>query len=73
MNFFPKTCFKFISSFSNLTTHQITWIFHNSLASLSYLDSTVNLFDCETNSPFCQHLKKYIENSMENMNSDVKV
>ena len=28
--------------------------------------------DCLTNSP-CQHLKKYIKNSMENMHADVRV
>ena len=28
--------------------------------------------DCQTNSP-CQHLKKCIENSMENIDTDIRV
>ena len=32
----------------------------------------IEAFDCQTNSP-CQHLKKCIKNSMENMHTDVIV
>ena len=32
----------------------------------------IEAYDCYTNSP-CQHLRKCIENSMENMSADVRM
>ena len=39
---------------------------------LEEMTPTIDVLDCQTNSP-CQHLRKCIRNSLENMHADVMI
>ena len=39
---------------------------------LEEMTPTIEVLDCQTNSP-CQHLRKCIRNSLENMHADVMI
>ena len=55
-----------------ISPHNISPEFHIKVTRIKEMITTKEALECETNSP-CQHLKKCMMNSSENIHTDIRV
>ena len=61
-----------MSDWHLISPHNITAESHRKVKRIKDMSLTKEALDCYTNSP-CQHLSKCMENSLENMHTDVRL